>query len=125
MPKPHAAPGTESKSNDYIVVKQPDGSWRYKHHLIAEIKLGRPLADDERVVFIDKNRRNFDPQNIDIRWKAPTKEYRRRAHLRRRIVETKAKLEELERQLGDLDATMEDGAIADPQEGRGGRSYQE
>lgn len=123
MARQHASAGTESLSNGYVVIKQNDGSWEYKHHLVAVKKLGRPLKPDERVCFIDNNRLNFDPNNIEIRWKSPAKKYRRKAFLRRRIKETRAKLESLEQQLEALEATMEDGPLAEPQEGRGGRSY--
>lgn len=58
--------GTEVETqNGYINVKTEDG-WRYKHAIIAEEKLGRPIEKGERVRFKDGNRRNFDPSNIEV-----------------------------------------------------------
>lgn len=51
--------------NGYTWVKTEVG-WKYKHVLIAEEKLGRPLAADERVSFKDHNRNNFDPDNVEV-----------------------------------------------------------
>jgi hypothetical protein len=51
--------------NGYTYVKV-EHSWRPKAHIIAEKKLGRPLHDDERVRFVDSNRDNFDPDNIEV-----------------------------------------------------------
>jgi hypothetical protein len=41
--------------------------WRLTHHLIAEEKLGRGLRADERVEFLDRDRKNLDPHNILVR----------------------------------------------------------
>lgn len=38
----------------------------YKHILVAEQKLGRPLKDEEVVHHIDGNRRNNDPVNLMV-----------------------------------------------------------
>lgn len=61
-----AVEGTETwNQNGYCQVKTSTG-WRFKHHLIAEGKLGRPLADNERVIFIDGDRKNLDPENLQV-----------------------------------------------------------
>jgi hypothetical protein len=67
MPRGQSAEvGTEKVSqNGYVYIKTEVG-WRLKHHLVAEEKLGRPIASDERVYFRDKNRQNFNPSNIAI-----------------------------------------------------------
>jgi len=122
MPK-NLEVGTERLMNGYIAIKQSDGSWEYQHRLVMEEKLGRPLEPNERVYFLDGDRTNLDPENLRIKWLSPTKKYRHRANLRRRIIEARARLEDLEQQLAALNATMEDGPIAKVQEGRGGRSY--
>lgn len=116
--------GTERLVNGYVSVKQHDGTWKYKHHIIAEEKLGRPLGDNELVKFVDGDRTNFNLNNIDIRWKAPTKQYRRRAHLRRQIIKVRGTLDDLERQLELLGGDSDGGHVAEEQEGRGGRPYQ-
>lgn len=65
--RPEAPLGTErSTQNGYITVKTPQG-WVYKHRLIMEEKLGRELQPNEQVYFLDGNKSNFDPDNIDIR----------------------------------------------------------
>lgn len=87
--------------NGYVVVRRENGTWEYKHRLIASEKVGRDLKPNERVYFKDRNRQNFDPDNLEIRWQVP-KVYKRRSHLIKRIRETKAKLRDLERQLEDL-----------------------
>lgn len=53
-------------AHGYWMVKVAKGKWRFKHHLVAEEKLGRPLALNERVYFKDRNKENFDPDNIYV-----------------------------------------------------------
>lgn len=61
--------GTETTNqNGYVMVKTSTG-WRMKHHLVAEEKLGRPLEKNERVIFVDNDRTNFDPDNIVVQVK--------------------------------------------------------
>lgn len=82
--------GTERKApNGYWYVKTKDGQ-RLKHHIIAEEMLGRPINSSvERVLFVDGNKDNFDPSNIEVRplKGAPSKEDQ--------IAELEARLEEL------------------------------
>lgn len=113
--------GTERFVNGYVVVKQASGEWKYKHHILAEEKLGRLLESNERVCFKDGDRTNLDLSNIEIRWKLPAKRYQRQSHLRREIIRVQSTLRQLEEQLEPED---EDGPVAEEQEGRGGRSYQ-
>src|SRR6266542_1239969 len=40
--------------------------WRLTHHLLAEEKLGRNLASNERVLFDDGDRNNLDPTNLRV-----------------------------------------------------------
>lgn len=114
------APGTQRFVNGYAVIKQEDGTWAYKHHLIAKEKLGRDLKANERVCFKDNDRTNLDPDNIEIKWKLPAKQYQRQSHLRRQIITLRSKLRQLEEQLESAD-----GYVAQEQEGRGGRSYEQ
>lgn len=85
--------GTERKAlNGYWYVKTKDGQ-RLKHHIVAEEMLGRPINSSvERVLFVDGNKDNFDPSNIEVVLKktGPTKE--------ERIEMLKAELAELEDQ---------------------------
>lgn len=53
--------------NGYSYTKVDTGKWRLTHHLIAEVKFARHVdSSQERVVFLDKDRTNLDPNNIDI-----------------------------------------------------------
>ena len=59
--------GTERRfAHGYWMIKVAKGKWRFKHHIVIEEKLGRPLALHERVYFKDKNRENFDSDNIYV-----------------------------------------------------------
>lgn len=61
--------GTETvNQNGYTMVKTSTG-WRLKQHIEAEAKLGRALAVDERVLFADNDRTNFDHDNLIVRVK--------------------------------------------------------
>lgn len=51
--------------NGYTCVKTSTG-WRFKHHILAEQKLGRPLESDERVLFEDGDRKNLSLENIKV-----------------------------------------------------------
>lgn len=52
-------------ANGYTYIKR-DGKWVPKQYIVAEEKLGRPVADDELVRFADGNRENFDLRNIVV-----------------------------------------------------------
>jgi len=82
--------------NGYTWVRTENGM-RYKHHLIAEEKLGRPLdLEREQVCFIDRDRHNFDPSNIEVRPKTPTSKAAKLARLYARRDEAQAQIDELE-----------------------------
>jgi hypothetical protein len=58
--------GTETiNDNGYTYVRTPSG-WRPKAHLVAEAKLGRALTPPEMVRFIDGDKTNFDPDNLEV-----------------------------------------------------------
>lgn len=69
--------------------------WRLTHHIIAEQILGRPLRDDERVSFKDKDRKNLSKDNIVISVQGSGSVARRRAQLQARIAELQAELASL------------------------------
>lgn len=128
MPYRPALPvGTERITNGYTVIRTEKG-WVYKHRLIAEEMLGRPLEDNERVSFKDNDRSNFDPGNIEIKWKQANRGYRKRAFLQRKIQNLESKLVELREQLSNLPYMPHDPnqeqRLAKIQDGRGGRQYQ-
>ena len=83
-------------ANGYRYVKVSDGEWRLKHHIVAEkYVLGRPLKDDERVTFKDKDRKNLAPDNIVVVKKGTRSTSRRKAQLLARRAEIDAQLSEL------------------------------
>ena len=66
-----AAIGDESKKSedDYVYVKVADEdvpsrfNWKEKHRLIYEENYG-PIPEGYVVIFLDGNKRNFDPDNL-------------------------------------------------------------
>jgi hypothetical protein len=80
--------------NGYDYTRTPQG-WRLTHHLIAEKKLGRPLAEDERVSFQDRDRRNLDPSNILVSRAD-------RGSIRAQIARLEERKREIEGQIADL-----------------------
>jgi|SRR5689334_22109609 len=85
---------TRTSSNGYHYTRTKD-AWKLTHHLLAEEKLGRPLKGNERVVFIDKNRKNLDPTNLKVQVVGSGSTARTRARIVARIQELTAQLEEL------------------------------
>jgi hypothetical protein len=89
--------GDENVSaNGYTYVRTAAG-WRLKHHLVAEKKYGRMIdTTKDQVVFLDKDRTNFDAANIEIRAKNIGSDAKRRARILAKIEELQAELEELD-----------------------------
>lgn len=80
---------TMTNVNGYHNTRTDEG-WRLTHHLIAEEKLGRKLnTGSEMVRFIDGDRSNLSPSNIEVIAKNKTS-------LRRRLAQVEAKIEELQ-----------------------------
>ena len=76
-----------------------DTGWVPTHRLVAEQKLGRPLAENERVTFKDGDRTNLDPGNIVVSTK-------RTASIRRQIARTKARIKDLQAQVAILERQL-------------------
>jgi hypothetical protein len=93
----NAAIGDENQAaNGYWYVRTAEG-WRLKHHIVAEKKYKRDIDTRvDRVVFLDGNRENFKPSNIEIRVRNKPSNEKKRAALQARIEELQAQLEELE-----------------------------
>lgn len=89
---------TMVNQNGYQHTKTETG-WRLTHHLIAEKKLGRPLASNETAYFRDGNRHNLDPKNIAVRLRASGSLRKQIARLDERIRELIAQRDELAKQL--------------------------
>jgi len=82
--------------NGYWYEKQ-NGNFRLLHHIIAEEKLGAPLdTQTHRVRFIDGNRENLDPDNIQV--------VERKMGRQQRIESIKKKITLLQEELDELEA---------------------
>jgi hypothetical protein len=98
---------TRVSPNMYHYTKQ-DGKWRLTHHLTAVAKLGRPLAEDERVHFVTgvkaadrcKLEVATDPDKIIVVKQGRASARRRLAIVETRIAELQAEADELRKQLG-------------------------
>jgi hypothetical protein len=89
---------TRVSANGYHYTRTEEG-WRLTHQLVAEKKLGRPLAADERVRFKDKKRDNLKPENIEVVIKGTTSLRRRKAVIENRIEELQAELAEINKEI--------------------------
>lgn len=75
------------------------------HHHVAYKKYGRWPRQDERVVFIDGNRRNFAHYNIEFRLKGHSEErslLQRQRTILNRIEELRAEYAEITEQLNEI-----------------------
>lgn len=94
--------GTKSQIGDTRV--QPNGyhntrtenGWRLTHRILVEKSLDRPLREGERVRFIDGDRTNLNPENLEVYQALEASKAKRRATLEARIDDLQAQLEELE-----------------------------
>lgn len=85
--------------NGYHNTRTADG-WRLTHHLIAEEKLGRPVNTDvEMIRFVDGDRSNLSPDNIEVIKK-------NKVGLRRRKALIEAKIEDLQAELADIEKAL-------------------
>lgn len=92
---------TMVNQNGYHNTKTEEG-WRLTHHIIAEEKLGRPVESTEYVRFIDGDRRNLDPDNIEVVLRATVS-------LRSRLAVIEFKLQELQAEKKELEARLARG----------------
>lgn len=86
---------TRWSPNGYHYTRTARG-WQLTHRLVAEETLGRPVGEDERVRFLDGDRTNLDPDNIEVYKSKPQTPARRRAQIEAKIADLQAQLEELE-----------------------------
>lgn len=90
--------GSKSEPGDTRVAKngyhytRTEEKWELTHHIVAEKKLGRPLKDTERVVFVDGDRTNLEPDNLEVRPKVTSSLRKKEANLVARIAELEAQL---------------------------------
>jgi GTP-dependent phosphoenolpyruvate carboxykinase len=99
MPRGRVAPpGTETwNALGYCQVKTTDRGWVGKHILILEETLGRQLVFGERAIFKDGDKRNLDPNNIELAASDKKKS------LQARIAKLKSEIEDRQALLKDLE----------------------
>ena len=93
-----SAVGTEKVAqNGYVYVKTEDRGWVLKHWLVAEKELGRPVdPKEERVIFVDGNRENYEPNNVKVVLRKTPPDDRR---IRTRLIRTEKRVQEARRLL--------------------------
>lgn len=90
---------TRVSKNGYHYTKTSTG-WRLTHQIIAEERLGRGLGKTERIRFKDNDRKNLDPNNIEVF-------VTREKSIASQIASVEAKIDQLVSQLDDLRAEEE------------------
>ncbi len=88
---------TNVAANGYHYTKTKE-RWRLTHHLVAEAELGRAIdTSQERVVFVDGDRKNLDPSNVKVIPKKNGKQ--------QRIDTLKERIQLLQEELSELEST--------------------
>jgi hypothetical protein len=94
---------TRVAKNGYHYTKTEE-KWRLTHHIVAEEKLGRPLRPTERVVFLDRDRTNLDPDNIGVKRKTTASLRKKEAYLVRHIEELTQELASVRERIKAIEA---------------------
>jgi hypothetical protein len=87
---------TRTSPNGYHYTKTSDRGWIGTHRLVAEKKIGRLLEKNERIRFLDNDRSNRNPSNLQVYVVKEKSANKKRAHLETKIAELQAELEELD-----------------------------
>jgi hypothetical protein len=95
---------TMVNANGYHNTRTESG-WRLTHQIVAEKKLGRALKD-EIVKFIDGDKTNLDPSNIQVIPKNKQSARRRKARLEVQLEDIVAKLREVNAELNEKDPRL-------------------
>lgn len=90
---PAALGDTRTSPNGYHYTRTENG-WELTGRLVAAKKLGRPLAQNERIRYVDGDRTNLNPDNIEV--------YVVTKNVNRRRAQIEARIEELQSELRDL-----------------------
>ena len=93
-----------TSQNGYHYTRIENG-WRLTHQIVAEEKLGRPLKENERVRFIDGDRTNLDPKNLQVVFKRTSSLRARLAKIDSRMAELKAERAAIVAQLKKQEAS--------------------
>lgn len=86
---------THITPNGYHYTRSDD-KWVLTHRLMMEKELGRPLRSNERVIFRDGDKTNITLENLRLVEIKGASKAKRIANLRAKIDELQAELEELE-----------------------------
>jgi hypothetical protein len=89
---------TRVAPNGYHYVRR-EGKWVLKHWIVAEERLGRAIKPNEMVYFVDGDKTNFKPSNIQIRIKKTSSMRKQVALIEDRIRELLAKRDLLLKQI--------------------------
>lgn len=94
---------TRTAQNGYHYTKVEDRGWVLTHWLTAEKQLGRRLAENEIVQFVDKKykRDPHNPKGIRVIKKRTSSLRKRKAVLEVRIAELQAELASINSQLNE------------------------
>jgi hypothetical protein len=104
MPRGQAAAvgDTFTNQNGYHHTKVEGRGFVATHTLLMEEKLGRRLEPNEFVKFIDNDRTNLDPANLELRTRGDRKSPQARlAVIEQRIEELQAEAEQLKKEIAN------------------------
>lgn len=95
------AGATRTAKNGYHYTKMEDGSWKLTHWITAEKMLGRSLAENEMVKFVDPKfkRDPYNPAGIIVIKKRTSSLRRRKIQVEDRIRELQAELRAINKEL--------------------------
>lgn len=95
MPSPSTEGSTRVSKNGYHYTRTAEG-WQLTHRLIMEEHIGRKLAVNERVIFVDTDRTNLSLDNLELQVTRTRVD--RIRELRQRVQWLEAEIEQLEAQ---------------------------
>lgn len=102
MPRGRTSPiGTVTvNANGYSQTKVGEGKWLGTHVVILEEKLGRKLRPGERAIFVDSDKTNLSPDNIQLAETMSTRSIEARiARLEAEIADREGLIKDLRSQL--------------------------
>lgn len=91
---------TRTAPNGYHYTRTKDG-WESTHRLVLQRRLGREISSNERVRFLDGDRANLDPENLEVYTTKEASTQTRIARLEVKKDEILYELEQLYRKAGD------------------------
>lgn len=91
---------TRVAPNGYKYIRTTKG-WELLHRLVAEEERGTPISSNERVRFIDGNRTNLSPENLEVYTVKKASTDTRIARLEVRKDEIMSELLDLYTEIGD------------------------